>query len=408
MKLRIYFSETWHDGNSPCPWALCNDEDAVVQSGYSPLAALPKADDYIAIIASSRLTCVNVKMPVQSRRRWESALPFVVEEYTLTDPEENHVVPGAAQKDGQRSLFIVDKKWLQSIVAAALAANISLRRAVPEILLPALPPECWVAVWDGSRGFMRTGLTSGMALDHGDEQHPPLALGLSLNAAAPAPGKIQIRLAARDGENLPNPPQWNGLPSELNYGTQWDWRSATIPNDTLNLLWGALAPKARLHEWLPKLRPAALILLAVLLIETAGANIEWAMLSHEKTTVTRYMERTFRQAFGESTTVVNPPLQMQRNIAVLRHSAGLPDEADFLPLLDQASGALSRLPSGSISALHYESGRLDVDVKLPGAAEARSLQQHLQDNGLSIRLGEIRDTGNGIETRLAIQAGGAL
>lgn len=408
MKLRIYFSDTWHDSNSPCSWALCNDEDAVVQSGCSPLAALPKADDYIAIIASSSLTCVNVKMPAQSRRRWEAALPFVVEEYTLTDPEENHVVPGAAQKDGMRSLFIVDKRWLQAIVAAAVAANIPLRRAVPEMLLPGLSPQSWVMVWDGSTSFMRTGATSGMVLDHGDELHPPLALNMSLNTAQPAPDKIEIRLAVRAGGDLPNPLQWAGLPATLVSGAPWDWRSASIPNDVLNLLWGELAPKARLHEWLPKLRPVALILLAALLIETVGANIEWAMLSHEKTSVSRDMERTFRKAFGESTTVVNPPLQMQRNIAVLRHSAGLPDESDFLPLLDQASGALSRLPSGSVAALHYESGRLDVDVKLPSAVEARSLQQRLQDRGLSIRLGDMRDTGNGVETRLSIQAGGVL
>src|ERR1035437_2278864 len=136
MKLRIYFSAAWLDSSSPCPWALCDDAGIVMQSGNSPLATLPKADEYIAIISSTRLMCVNVQMPSQSRRRWEAALPFVAEEYTLTDPEENHVVPGAVQKHGLRSLFIVDKLWLKNIVAACLAANISLRRAVPEMLLP--------------------------------------------------------------------------------------------------------------------------------------------------------------------------------------------------------------------------------------------------------------------------------
>jgi general secretion pathway protein L len=118
------------------------------------------------------------------------------------------------------------------------------------------------------------------------------------------------------------------------------------------------------------------------------------------------MERNFRKAFGEASIVVNPPLQMQRNIAALRHAAGLADEADFLTLLDQASSTLATLPSGSVSALHYESGRLDVDIKLSNEAEIISLQQHLQNKGLSIRLGDIRNTGNGVETRLAIQAGG--
>jgi len=407
MKLRLYFSAAWHDSTSPCPWALCDDSGAVVQSGESPLAELPKADEHIGIISSSRLTCVNVQMPAQSRRRWEAALPFVAEEYTLTDPEDNHVVPGSTQKDGKRSLFIVDKHWLQTVVSACLAANIPLRRAVPEMLLPRLPDETWVAIWEGDKGFMRTGATSGLVLDHGDEQHPPLALTLSLNASLPLPPKsIHIRFAANDDTSDRSLPQWADLPSPLVIGERWDWRSEPIPNDTLNLLWGALAPKAKLQELLPKLRPLALILLAALVIETLGTNIEWMLLSQQKAATTQEMERTFRKAFGESSTVVNPPLQMQRNIAALRHSAGLPDEADLLPLLDQSASTLSALPRGSITALHYESGRLDVDVKLNNKAEIDGLQQRLQGKGLSVRLGDVRDTGNGVETRLAIQAGG--
>jgi general secretion pathway protein L len=406
MKLRIYFSADWHDSASPCPWALCDELGTVLQAGSSPLAALPKADEYIAIISSTRLMCVNVKMPTQSKRRWEAALPFVAEEYTLTDPEENHVVPGIAQKNGQRSLFIVDKQWLQSIVTACLAVNISLRRAVPEMLLPSLPPETWVVVWDGDKGFMRTGRTSGMVLDHGDAEHPPLALTLSLNAALPAPPKhIQIRFSTT-GAAEHCLPQWSDLPAGLIPGDVWDWRSEPIPGDALNLLWGQLAPKAKLQEWLPKLRPIAFVLLAALLIETLGTNIEWMLLNHKKTAVTLDMERTFHKAFGEASTVVNPPLQMQRNIAALRHTAGVPDEADFLSLLDQASSTLSALPNGSITALHYESARLDVDIKLRNDAEIHTLQQSLQGKGLSIRLGEIRNTGNAVETRVAIQAGG--
>jgi general secretion pathway protein L len=406
MKLRILFSAAWHDSSSPCPWALCDESGIVIQSGISTLDSVPKADDYIAIISSSSLMCVNVQMPAQSRRRWEAALPFVAEEYTLTDPEENHVVPGAILKNGQRSLFIVDKKWLQSILAACQAANINLRRAVPEMLLPALPPDTWVIVWDGVKGFLRTGLTSGIALDQGSELQPPIAFTLSLNASLPVPPRsIQFRFPV-DATSLPLP-KWPNLAASPTPGAQWDWRTEPIQSDTLNLLWGELAPKTRLREWLPKLRPVALILLAAILIETLGTNIEWGILNHKKNRVTQQIERTFLKTFGETSVVVNPPLQMQRNIAALRHTAGLPDDADFLSLLDQASGSLSTLPTGSVTGLHYESGRLDVDLKLRNDAEVLNLQKHLQSKGLGIRSSDIRKTGTGVETRLAILNEGA-
>lgn len=402
MKLRIYFSSSWHDSASPCLWALCDDSGAVVQSGQTPLAAMPKADDYLAIIAATKIMCVTVQMPAGARRRWEAALPFVAEEFTLTDPEDNHVVPGEAQKDGSRSLFIVDKQWIKNIVATCLSAGIALRCAVPEMLLPAVPENSWVLVWDGEKGFMRTGASTGMALDNGDATHPPLALNLSLTTAAPQ--NIQIRLA--------NPaaliPVWPELAATLSLGELWDWQREPIPANTLNLLWGPLAPPAKIQEWLPKFRPLAFILLAVLLIETIGTNLEWGLLQREKSRITVAMERTFRKAFGETSVVVNPPLQMQRNIAVLRHNTGVPDEADFLPLLDQTASLLAALPTGALGGMHYSAGRLDIDLKLGNETALKTLKKSLTNKGLDVSIGDMRDTGNGVEARLEIRTGGML
>jgi general secretion pathway protein L len=232
-----------------------------------------------------------------------------------------------------------------------------------------------------------------------------MTLTLSLKAINSPPQYIQLRFTSEAIQQ--DLPQWSGLPLTPALGQIWDWRTAPIAGDTLNLLWGALAPKTKLNEWLPKLRPIALILLLAILIETVGTNIEWGLLNHQKTVVTQEMERAFRKTFGESSVIVNPPLQMQRNIAVLRHSAGLPDEADFLALLDQASGTLSTLPGGSITAMHYESGRLDIDLKLHNEAEVAKLRERLLGKGLSIRTGDIHNTGNGVETRFTLQTGGA-
>jgi len=214
-------------------------------------------------------------------------------------------------------------------------------------------------------------------LDHGSEQQAPIAFTLSLKASLPlSPQNIQFRFPV-DATSLAVP-NWSNLPANHTVVGRWDWRTEPIPNDTLNLFWGSLAPKIRLLEWLPKLRPVALIILAVIFIETLGTNFEWGLLNHQKNIVTQEMERTFLKTFGETSVVVNPPLQMQRNISALRHTAGLPDDADFLSLLDQASSTLSKLPTGSVAALHYESGRLDVDVKLRTEADITNLQQHLQ------------------------------
>lgn len=402
--LRIYFSGEWRDGSSPCPWALCDEKGTLLQAGIAALAMLPKGHECVAIVAADRVLSLAATLPAGGRRRWQAVLPYVAEEFTLADPEENHVVPGPALADGRRMLAVVDKAWLKRIVDSAHSAKLSLRRMVAETFLPALAADCWTLVWDGSSGFVRTGAASGTALDVGDAGTPPLALRLSLDAAPQLPKKIEIRYAHDVSGELRTMPHWPEL--QLVAGAEWDWRRTAIPEDALNFLSGDFAPRAKVQEWWPKLRPAAYLLLAVFAVELAGNNIEWAMLANEKNQLTKNMQRTFRATFGDAVTLVNAPLQMQRNLAELRHAAGVPDTGDFLPLLNMASRSLAALPLGSVVALHYEAGRLDIDIQLARSTDFAGLKQSIQRSGLGVRVGEIRDQGNGAEARLTLLPGG--
>lgn len=415
--LRIYFSGQWQDSASPCPWALCDDSGIVLQSGIGPLSTLPHGRDCIAIIAPDRVLCVAAKLPAGSRRRWQVALSFVAEEHTLPDPEDNHVVPGPTLADGRLMLAVVDKAWTRRIVEACRAQKLTLRAMVPETFLPELPVATWVLVWDGNNGFVRTGPASGITLDSGSADQAPLALRLLLNGLPESmPDKILVRpaspSASPSGQTsltktpVPPLPQWTDLPVPLVAGPPWDWQRAPVAENSLNLLWGDFASRTPFREWWPAVRPAVWVLLAILAVEIIGTNLQWVWLSTEKNHLTREMERTFRTTFGATSTLVNAPLQMQRNLSELRHNAGLPDDSDFLPLLNLAAARLAELPLGSVRALHYEAGRLDVELKLVNSAAFRTLQQHLQRKGLNVNLGEIQDTGRGAEARMSLSPGG--
>ena len=415
--LRIYFSGQWHDSTSPCAWALCEESGIVLQSGAGPLSTMPAAHDCVAIIAPERVLSVSAKLPAGSRRRWQMALPFIAEEHTLPDPEDNHVVPGPTLADGRLMLAVVDKAWTRRIVEACRAQKLPLRMMVPETFLPELTAGIWVLVWDGSSGFVRTGTASGIALDVGNENQAPLALRLLLNGPPESmPDKILLRPTSPSASPtrqtplaktpVPPLPQWHDLPLPLVSAPAWDWRRSPIPENALNLLWGDFAPRTPFREWWPSLRPAVWILLAALAVEMFGTNLQWAGLTAEKNNLAREMERIFRTTFGATSTLVNAPLQMQRNLAELRHAAGVPDNSDFLPLLELAAARLAELPAGSVRALHYEAGRLDVELKLANSAAFKTLQQHLHRKGLSINLSEIQDAGRGAEARMSLSPGG--
>jgi len=405
--LRIYFSEQWRDSTSSCPWALCDDKGMVVQTGEAAIANLPKGHECVGILAAERVLNLALTLPKASRRRWQSVLPYVAEEFTLADPEDNHVVPGAALADGRRMVAIVDKAWLKRIVDAARSAKLSLRRMLIETLMPTLSAHSWTMVWDGSSGFVKTGEASGTVLDAVDAQHSPMALSLTLQAATQLPQKIEVRFVKDVPMEQRSLPQWADMHLPLVNAADWDWRSEEIAEDALNLLWGEFAPRAKIQAWWPKLRPVALLLLAVLTVEMVGTNIQWAKLAYQKNELSKVMTKTFRTTFGETVMMVNAPLQMQRKLAELRHATGVPDTGDFLPLLNQVSRPLADIPVGSITAMHYEAGRLDLSIRLARKTDFTNLRQSLINNGVHVRIGDIRDVGNGAEAKLSVMSEGA-
>ncbi len=391
--LRIYFSAKWCDSNSPCPWALCDASGSVLQQGHSPLAFMPATRDCLGIVAADQVLIFTTPQPAGKKRRWQAALPFIAEEYALTDPEDIHAVPAASSEAGKIVVSVITKSWLKQIVTATSAAGLPLRRLIAELLIPVLPIDSWTLVWDGHNGFLRTSPTTALALDSGDQQMPPLALRLSL-AAAGVPRQIELRCI----QSATPVPSWD-LPVPLVLGATWDWQCAPLSDATPNLLWGEFAPSMRLFDGLPKLRPALFILLAALVIEIIGTHIEWSMLAHERHALTQSMEHIFRGSFGDDSTLVNAPLQMQRNLAELHHATGVTDDGEFLSMLDRAAPSLS---SSTVQSLNYESGKLELNIQLAKSNDVGKLEKNLANSGFKVRTSDMHDLADGTQAKLTL------
>ena len=396
--LRIYFSAQWQAG--ACPWALSDESGRVLQQGNSPLADMPPTRDCVGVLSADRVLMFTTSTPAGNKRRWPRALPYLAEQYTLTDPEDVHAVPSPSSEPGMITVSVIAKSWLKQLVSASAAAGFPLRRVITETLMPDLPTDSWLLVWDGQSGFLRTSQTTGLALDNGSGDVPPLALTLSL-ANSGAPKQIELRMTAAPTET----PGWI-LPVPLVPGSVWDWRSAAISDTTHNLLWGDLSPPVRLFDSLAKLKPVLYILLAALFIEVAGSHIEWLMLAHEKNILTQQTAHIFHGTFGDDSELVDAPLQTQRNLAALRHTAGLADNSDFLSLLDATSQALGPMGSGTIRSLNYEGGKLEFDLKLARAAEFQSMARSLKQNGFQVRISDMHDQGDGTEAKMTLSLEG--
>lgn len=394
--LRIYFSSGWRDSNSLCSWALSDESGKLQEQGQSVLANMPKTSECIGIVAADRVLIFTSPKPPGSQRRWLAALPFIAEEHALTEPDELHAAYANSAESGQIAVSVMAKPWLRQIVTDATAAGLPLRRLIAESIMPALAADGWTLVWDGESGFLRTSNTTGLALDCGDQHTPPLALIQTLTAAGTrAPCQIELRFMPSGQDGVL--PAWD-LPVPLVAGECWNWRDAPISETTPNLLCGDFSPSLRLFDALAKLRPLLFILIAAFLIEVAGTHLEWIKLAGEKRELTQTIEQRFRNAFGDDSTLVDAPLQMQRNLAGLRHAAGVVDETDFIALLDR----ITPLPAKSVHSLNYESGKLELDIKLASAAGFDKLEKTFNNKGLKVRSSDMHDLPDGRQGKLTI------
>jgi general secretion pathway protein L len=400
--LRIYFSAGWRDSSNSCPWALCDESGTVLQQGESAFAGMPKATECIGILAADRVLIFTAPKPPGNQRRWLAALPFIAEEHSLNEPEEIHATYANSAEPGQISVSVIAKPWLKQIISAATVAGLPLRRVIAESMMPALPADGWTLVWDGYSGFLRTSTSTALALDCGYQHTPPLALMQTLTAAGSrTPGQIELRvLPSNQADVLP---AWE-LPVPLVPGKTWDWRDAPISEVTHNLLCGDFSPSLRLFDALSRLRPLLFILIAAFLIEVVGTHLEWIKLAGEKQELTQNIELLFRNSFGDESTLVDAPLQMQRNLAGLRHAAGVVDDADFIALLDRASP----FPAKSVRSLNYESGKLELDIKLATASDFDKLEKTLKNKGLKVRSSAMHDLPDGKQAKLTITLEGLL
>jgi general secretion pathway protein L len=373
-------------GHAPsrCEWALIGGRQAV--RGEGTLAELPRGAHRIQlVIPAAQVLLTRAKLPRGARRRAGPVLAFAVEEASAVEPEANLVSWLGVAGDAD-ALAVVDKQGLKRWRDALEAVGLRAYEVHAEILLLPRSSGEWSLAWDGGEGFVRTGEFEGAATDSGDQATPPLSLRMMLEEAqarGTPPRAIALYLAASAA--APDLAAWQralGIP--LRVVGAWDWRTAP------ELAGIGLAQESRRWRMSPvalaSLRPAAWIAGAALAIHGAALIADWMLLGGEQRALRAGMEARFRSVFPDAVAVVDPALQMRRQLAAARHRAGVADGGDFAPMIEKVAAGLKELPAGGLRTVSYESGRMSLELATIEEAALRRLVARLVRAGLIVEV----------------------
>jgi len=130
--------------------------DAAGEAGGQRVVVLAPGEDCL-------LTRVNI--PGRSRQKLLRAVPYVLEEQLSEEVDKLHFAVGTAMDEGEWPVAVIEKSYMDSLLAATTAAGLDVQQVIPEILaIPYAGNETSVLV-ENDIALVRTGSVSGYAAD---------------------------------------------------------------------------------------------------------------------------------------------------------------------------------------------------------------------------------------------------
>lgn len=352
MKLRIFLPASDSIGGAPIAWMLFDARHNLLREEVSQLADIPRAGEIEAVLPAERVLFARLKLPRVNAQTIRELLPYAVEDRLLADPSHIHAVAGRTGPRGETVVAVVDRDWLEAMVSVLASAGLRPAKAWSESALLAGGRGDWHVVCSPTRGMLVD--DEGVSATFDRAAGFPLALRVALDeATARGERPALVRVHSEGAEPLPDLAQWSAESGVgFSAGTQWEVIARGQPAaGSIDLMQGDFSPRSRAAPSLP--RAASYLLFAVVALQVAFTTVDSLRLEAERERLEARREAIFRGAFPEARVVVDPELQMARNLAELRRAKGLASGDDFLAQLTRAANGAARVQS-----VEYADGRM--------------------------------------------------
>jgi general secretion pathway protein L len=379
-----------------CPFALAADGGGIQREGMTSLTELrtivPSAQRVVLLLAASDVTLLSVQVPPMSPARLKAALPGLVEDRLIADPAESILVAGNAAADGMRTVAVVQRDWLDSIVNLFISFGARKLTVVPlQLCLPYQTGETSAAIHDIAGELelaLRMNEQDGIGLaifpEQGEQaEHAVLqtlhAMAAQLPVALYVPqSQTQAYAQAVESGAGQNEPI-------TVHAENWALWIAGAGQATLNLATGRQDAGGSKFDWRKWRWPVTLAAL-LLAINILALNIDWWRMRSEADQLRASMTQIYRATFPKDTVIVDPLAQIKQKLGAGQR--GAPDDFTMLAAafgeawadMGQARGTTA------ISGLEYKDRSLLVRLKPGGTPPTEQMKNALAGRNLALSM----------------------
>ncbi len=380
-----------------CPFALVADAGGIQREGMASLAELrsivPSAQRVVLLLAASDVTLLRVQVPPMSPARLKAALPGLVEDRLIADPAESTLVAGAADSGGMRTVGVVQRDWLDSIVNLFLSFGARKLAVVPlQLCLPYQDGEASAAIHeiaDELELTLRMTEQEGIGLAIFPENGEPAehAVLQTLRAmAAQMPVALYVpqsqmqayRQAAESSEG-----QGQSIAVHAESWTTWIAGAGAAKLDLAAGRQEAGGAKLDWRKWRWPVTLGVLLLLA----NIVALNVDWWRMRSEAEQLRASMTQIYRATFPKDTVIVDPLAQMKQKLGAGQR--GAPDDFTALAAAfgEAWAGVGQARGTAAIAGLEYKERSLQVRFKPGGTPPTEQMKTALANRNLALEMG---------------------
>ena len=391
----------------PVHWLLPGSEQVRTGTLAESAEALEGRNPYVFVSGLSVLM-TRIRLPAQNRQRLLKAVRYAMEEQLAQDVENLHFAIAARDADGRVPVIAVARQTLDEWLARMTAVGVRPRALIPETLgLPWSPGE-WSVFTEGETGLVRTGVCTGFAVDadnlevmlqtlcqRNDADVQRVRFMGYTRALAPEPELNDLECIVDEQPRLPLVQMASRLPGELD------------PARTLNLLQNDYSIREQWGKAFRPWRAAAVLLVLWGLLQGGLVFMERQSLEAEAVALWNEAGAIFKGSFPQVRKIVDPRVQMERQLASLRGSSGEGGNG-FIGVISSIGPVLGADATLRIRALTFREGRVSLDLSVPDLQLLETLKENMaRKSGMVVEIVSARNEDGRVEARVRLQEAGA-
>ena len=382
-------------------WIILDVSNTVIRSGRNTINDLPICTETEIVISGTDINLLSVKLPDGNHKKVLSAIPYLVEDFILSNPERVHVTL-IEKQENIATLVVIDKEFLNQLLRKLEKHQIFPSWVYPENMLLPVINNAWTIAQHGQRLIVRTGQNSGFSIYENtmESSKLPWALKLALDKINDKPDKIIVY-----GDLISKASDWHTMLNIKNIETRvHDWRHH-IRTSTINLLTGEFEPTHKLLKKMASYRSILIFVALIFAVQFIFMSIQYVYRLHLNHQLDNQMIEVFQSTFPKNSVIVNAPVQMQRKWEEAKLSNRGSSHGDFVPLLVATSQSIGSISVDKLLGMSYKDEKLILLLRLRNQDQAEKIRQQLISSGLVVAIDNVRNMGSLQEIQLLISAG---